>query len=183
MAISDIEPTLCTHIIYSYIGISPNDELKTNDVWDSSGYDKFNKLREKNPKVKTLLGIGISDCEELCEKFSTVTETSEQFSEKLVHFLKQHGFEGLNLIWKDPAQSDEGITTTNEKDYLDLLKILRRRFDREGMLLTAAVAGTPETAKVVYDVPKISKYFDFIGTGPNSPLSQVVSIGIQIKKP
>lgn len=64
-----------------------------------------------------------------------------------------------------------------------LLKELREVFDKEGLILTAAVAAAEFSMSLSYDVPMVSKYLDMINlmaydlhgpwdqmTGINAPL-------------
>ena len=63
--VPDIDPSLCTHVIYSFaildteeLGMKPSDiSVDTNEGWNN--YEKFvMTLRESNPAVKLILALG-----------------------------------------------------------------------------------------------------------------------------
>ncbi|GFO01584.1 chitinase, partial [Plakobranchus ocellatus] len=59
----DIDPNLCTHLIYSFAKLT-NDHLAAfewNDedtAWSTGLYTKFNNLKNQNPELKTMLAVG-----------------------------------------------------------------------------------------------------------------------------
>lgn len=57
----NINPFLCTHIIYAFAGISSKYELKPFDSYNDitqGGYRKFTSLKEYNKQLKTLIAVG-----------------------------------------------------------------------------------------------------------------------------
>lgn len=71
----------------------------------------------------------------------------------------------------------------DKEDYISLVKALHEAFQPHGYLLSAAVSAGAPTIDRAYDVPQMSKYFDFINlmsydyhggwdnvTGHNAPL-------------
>lgn len=63
--IADINPQLCTHLIYTFVGLSEDGNIRVLDSWQDlpdnygkNGFGRFNALREKNPRLKTLIAIG-----------------------------------------------------------------------------------------------------------------------------
>lgn len=68
-----INPNLCTHLIYTFAGLDLDGEMvslnPSFDI-DQEGYIQFNKLKEVNPCLKTLLAIG--GWAEGSEKYSIV---------------------------------------------------------------------------------------------------------------
>ncbi|XP_027725946.1 acidic mammalian chitinase-like, partial [Vombatus ursinus] len=55
--LDDIDPCLCTHLIYAFAAIS-NNEITTFEWTDVDLYKSFNDLKNKNRQLKTLLAIG-----------------------------------------------------------------------------------------------------------------------------
>ncbi|CAF4342241.1 unnamed protein product, partial [Adineta steineri] len=54
-----IDPFLCTHIIYAFAYINNQTFLiKTVEENDEDLYRRINALKKRNPKLKTLLGVG-----------------------------------------------------------------------------------------------------------------------------
>lgn len=57
----NINPFLCTHIIYAFAGLSSKYELKPLDSYNDitqGGYRKFTSLKEHNKQLKTLIAVG-----------------------------------------------------------------------------------------------------------------------------
>lgn len=57
----NINPFLCTHIIYAFAGLSSKFELKPFDSYNDitqGGYRKFTALKEHNKQLKTLIAVG-----------------------------------------------------------------------------------------------------------------------------
>jgi GH18 family chitinase len=53
----NIDPFLCTHIIFAYLTIESL-KVTTGEVLDETLMRRLAKLREKNPNLKLLIGIG-----------------------------------------------------------------------------------------------------------------------------
>jgi GH18 family chitinase len=55
----NVDPFLCTHVIYAFAYIdSASLIIKTIEENDEEMYRRINHLKYKNPKLKTMLGIG-----------------------------------------------------------------------------------------------------------------------------
>lgn len=62
---AQIDPNLCTHLVYSFFGIAPEGAVRILDPWldldDNYGLGnirKFNELKNINPKLKTIAAVG-----------------------------------------------------------------------------------------------------------------------------
>ncbi|KYO34247.1 hypothetical protein Y1Q_0023690 [Alligator mississippiensis] len=53
----DIDPCLCTHLLYAFAGMT-NNEIATIEWNDVTLYKSFNDLKNQNSELKTLLSIG-----------------------------------------------------------------------------------------------------------------------------
>ncbi|CAH0564615.1 unnamed protein product [Brassicogethes aeneus] len=181
----DINPSLCTHIIYAFATIKDHKLVEANEDKDPEMYERVIELREKNPDLKILLAIGgwafgSSPFKELTGN----TFRMNQFVYEAIEFLREYQFNGLDVDWEYPRGADDRVA------YVSLLKELRLAFEGEAkssgqprLLLTAAVPASFEAIAAGYDVPEISKYLDFINVmtydfhgqwertvGHNSPL-------------
>merc|ERR1711971_104189 len=59
----DIDPTLCTHIVFAFATIKDNklagsDDQDTGDAYADGTYDRITALRKRNPDIKILLAVG-----------------------------------------------------------------------------------------------------------------------------
>lgn len=189
-SVANIDPFLCTHLIYAFVGIRTNGTIKILDPWldlaDNWGLGtmrQFNDLKTVNPNLKTLVAVG--GWNEGSQTFSTVAQNAilrARFAKDAAAFCTYHGFDGLDVDWEYPGQRD-GDPTVDGENFVALLSDLKVEFSKRGLLLTAAVAAAESSASISYNIPEISKYLDFINlmtydlhgpweskTGHNAPL-------------
>lgn len=187
--ISYIDPTLCTHMIYTFVGLGHDDTVKVLDPWQDlpdeygkDGFGRFNKLRQLNPDVKTMIAIG--GWNEGSAKYSEVVANPTRratFVNSVVKFLDKYGFDGFDVDWEYPNQ--RGGKPRDKENYVTLLKELKEKFAERGYLLSAAVGAAETSASQSYNIAAMSKYLDFINlmsydlhgaweatTGINAPL-------------
>ena len=78
--VEDINPFICTHLIFTFAGLDPIDNVIVsldpyNDIYDNWGlgaYERFVALKRLNPELKTILAIG--GWNEGSEKYSKVKQ-------------------------------------------------------------------------------------------------------------
>lgn len=109
--VEDIDPFICTHIIYAFAGLNYNNEIHSLDPWndlpDNYGKDafgRFNKLKKKNEKLKTILAIG--GWNEGSIKYSNMAKSEQSrktFVKSVVNMLEKYNFDGLDLDWEYPS--------------------------------------------------------------------------------
>nr|XP_012227656.1 PREDICTED: chitinase-3-like protein 1 isoform X1 [Linepithema humile] len=187
--ISYIQPNLCTHLIYTFVGISEQGDIRVLDAWqdlpDNWGKDafgRFNKLREQSPETKTLIAIG--GWNEGSARYSAVVGNPTlraRFVQNAVDFVLKYNFDGFDLDWEYPNQ--RGGKPEDIQNFVLLTKEMKEAFQKHGLILSAAVAAAETSASLSYDIAQISKYLDFINimaydlhgawekqTGHNAPL-------------
>ncbi|XP_054720372.1 chitinase-3-like protein 1 [Uloborus diversus] len=187
--IEDIDPNLCTHLIYGFAKLGYDNKIAAYDPyldlkenWGLGAYERFNNLKKKNSHLKTLLAIG--GWNEGSTKYSNMARTASSrkvFVDSCVEFLTKYGFDGLDMDWEYPA--NRGGSQEDKKNFVLLLRDLKEAFDPRGLLLTAAVSAGESTIDSAYDIPALAKYLDLINlmaydfhggwdtvTGHNAPL-------------
>lgn len=167
----DIDPNLCTHVNYAFLGLNDDGSLQVldeeNDInqgkiglrtsWFLSlkilgGLKRVSALKEVNPDLKVLLSIGGAAAD--TGVFSTVASSPEKrdaMAKSAIEFFETYGFDGLDVDWEYPGGGD--IET-----YVELLSALKTAFEPKGYLVTVAVNSIPGEVGG-YDIAAMSKYF------------------------
>ncbi|XP_077943826.1 chitinase-3-like protein 1 isoform X3 [Gasterosteus aculeatus] len=189
--VSDIDPNLCTHLIYAFSGINDQNELVPSQSNDVQSYVSFNQLKGRNPQLKTLLAVGgLSLSGQRFSSMGASQPNRATFIQSAITLLRSNGFDGLNLDWRYPGGA--GSQPGGKQSFTLLCKELNEAFVAEGtttgrdrLLLTASVSAEKAIIDDSYDVPQVSTYLDFINvltfdfhgpwesvTGHHSPLFQ-----------
>ncbi|KAF2892426.1 hypothetical protein ILUMI_13747 [Ignelater luminosus] len=125
------------------------------------GYQKFNNLKMSNPHLKTLLAVG--GWNEGVETFSNMAssfDARQMFIQSCLQFLRQHGFDGIDLDWEYPSQ--RGGHPQDKENFTRLVQEMSAALHQFGYLLTAAVAAGKNSMALSYEVSQISRHLDFI---------------------
>ncbi|XP_037354329.2 oviduct-specific glycoprotein [Talpa occidentalis] len=185
----DLDPFLCTHLIFTFASMNNNQIIAMAASDQNVLYSEFNKLKERNRKLKTLVSIGGWDFG--TPRFTTMLATKasrKTFIDSVIPFLRTHSFDGLDLFFMYPGQ--RGSPAQDRWNFLSLIEELLFAFREEvyltgrpRLLLSAAVSGNPHIIQKAYDVRLLGIFLDFINvlsydfhgswekfTGHNSPL-------------
>ncbi|CAG0900587.1 unnamed protein product [Darwinula stevensoni] len=177
--VEQIDPTLCTHLVFGFAGLSYENKIHALDPWNElvdewgsgkDAYRRFNALKTVNPGMKTILAIG--GWNEGSTKYSQMAADPAKratFVTSCVDFLQKYGFDGLDMDWEYPANrggtpADKVSTLRPPPDanFVQLLRELKAAFRPHGLLLTAAVSAGKSTIDTAYDVPAMAESLDII---------------------
>ncbi|XP_066146266.1 acidic mammalian chitinase-like [Euwallacea fornicatus] len=165
--VENIDPELCTHITFTFLGLKEDGTLNILDAWESNedglnGFNRFVGLKTQNPNLKTLISLG--GWNEGSLKYSTVVADPvkrQTLVNSVVEFLDEHGFDGFDFDWEYPSRRDS-TNPADKENFALMLEELHNALNPKGYLLSAAVNSAKVNIDVSYDVPALSKYLDHI---------------------
>jgi len=163
--VEDIDPSLCTHLMYSFAVLDPTTHLITvHDSWldiDLGNIRKFTNLKAHHPHVKLLLALGGWNDSRLTKYSVLLADAGKRsaFVQHAVSFIREFGFDGLDLDYEYPGH--DGAATDRE-GFTALVKELKEAFNPYGWELTAAVSASKATVDKGYDVEEVCKYLDAV---------------------
>ncbi|XP_041362147.1 chitotriosidase-1-like [Gigantopelta aegis] len=152
----NIDPFLCTHMIFAFVDISPNGRdliaFNWNDVGDNGLYQRTISLKQKNPALKVLLAVGgwqigskpfipmisndynrrawVKNVIKYLRTFMALQKW-EIFSNCRDYVMNAgpHNFDGFDMDWEFPAT--RGSPPEDKYRFTTLMKELYSEFKRE----------------------------------------------------
>ncbi|CAG2053751.1 unnamed protein product [Timema podura] len=110
--IEDIDASLCTHLLYSFINLGDDGSVSPGDSYADlsdglDGYNKVNNLKNQGTGIKIMAALGGGSAGSAT--FSTVVNDASKrsaFVNNAVNFLSNYGFDGMDIDWEYPASGD-----------------------------------------------------------------------------
>ncbi len=183
--VTDIAADMLTNINYAFANISDAGECILGDKWadtqfpypgETEGGDQLGNfhqlqlLKEQNPNLQTLISIGGWTWS---SKFSDVALTDasrKKFATSCIAFMKQYGFDGIDVDWEYPTGSGNTGNIERSEDpanFILLLTELRTQLDAQGALdgahyLLTIAAGSNHNAISNVDWKAAQEQLDWI---------------------
>ncbi|WP_123042412.1 glycosyl hydrolase family 18 protein [Cohnella candidum] len=204
--VADIDASNITHINYAFANIKDG-EIVVGDPWadtdkvfpgdcESEGckhgnFNQLNRLKTVNPRLQTLISVGGWTWSKWFSDVAVSEESRTKFADSAVKFVRDWGFDGVDLDWEYPVGGglEGNINRPEDKqNYTLLLRKIREKLDAAGQadgkhyLLTIA-AGASTSFIDNTELDQISSVVDWINvmtydyhggwdtaSGINSPL-------------
>ncbi len=166
----DIPAEKLTHINYAFANISSGLKIAMGDSKvDPSNFAKLRELKKQYPHLKTLISVGGWTWSGRFSEVARTQESRSAFAQSVVAFIKEYGFDGVDIDWEYPGGGglEANVTSAQDKANFTLLMAeLRAALDAQGSLdgcgylLTFAGAAGSFYAKNV-ELDNLHKYVDF----------------------
>jgi len=167
----NINPYLCTHLIYAFGGLGKDDTIVPFDEYqdiEKGGYGRFASLKTYNKDLKTMLAIG--GWNEGSRRFSPMVEDPARrqvFIKSALRFLRQYNFDGIDLDWEYPTLRAGG-RPQDKDNYATFIEEMRQAFEseaqktgKERLLISMAVPASLEYAGQGYAIDRLDEALDF----------------------
>ncbi|CAG9819069.1 unnamed protein product [Phaedon cochleariae] len=166
---SDIDPNLCTHIVYGFAVLNGDQMIiKPHDGWadfDNKFYEKVTALRAKGIKVLIAIGGWNDSAGDKYSKLVNNPSARRRFIAHVVDFIEENNFDGLDLDWEYPTCWQVDCTkgpTSDKPAFAEFVRELHEAFQPKGWLLSSAVSPSKRVIDAGYDVSTLSRYLDWI---------------------
>jgi chitinase len=125
-----------THLNLAFAYIEPDTyEIVPMPNFGEKVYSQITNLKQKAPGLKIWISLGgwtFSDNDTSTQgvwgDLSSTPEKRTKFSKNLYKFMKQWGFDGVDLDWEYPGAPDRGGKEEDSQNYVNLLQTMSTLF-------------------------------------------------------
>lgn len=126
-----------THIPYAFAKIDPKTLTITlaDPATDRRNFEKLRQLKAKHPHLKTLISVGGWDYSGYFSDAAATSNSRKAFAQSCVAFIREHGFDGVDLDWEYPVSGGLAGNHNQPQDkqnFTLLLQTLREQLNAQG---------------------------------------------------
>jgi chitinase len=167
LQVEDIPGELLTHVNYAFIEPSLSEGCEVSDSWaalsrDGGNFAKLQRLKAEHPELMILMSVGGWSGSAAFSDIALTAERRERFATACVAFMREHGFDGIDIDWEYPVEGGEGGRPQDKENFTLLMAELRRQLDALGgeHPLTAATSASPSYVENL-DLPGLVEQLDW----------------------
>ena len=167
----DIDAAKHTHIIYAFANINKGEVTLGDAAIDPRNFAELRDLKQKSDQLKLLIAVGGWAGSKYFSDAAATEQDRKRFAESAVAFLRDHGFDGIDLDWEYPVaggRADNIRRPEDRENFTLLLQTLRAALnvasnaDGRRYLLTIAAAASEEYVANT-EPEKVAGTVDWIG--------------------
>uniref|UniRef100_A0A224YVR0 Chitinase n=1 Tax=Rhipicephalus zambeziensis TaxID=60191 RepID=A0A224YVR0_9ACAR len=165
-SIEDVPMDMCTFVVLAFVGID-NETFEIKSMIpeyeeDERKYLAFTDLKNRHLYLKTMLAVGGWDHGgEVFSNMVSRPESRAAFVESAVRWMRDHEFDGLEILWKYPGYEKRGGKPRDKHNFVLLLKELKEAFAKYPLYLTATVPLDENYLDGGYDIANMERYVDW----------------------
>jgi len=131
-----IDAALLTHVFYAFANIGPDLRITLGyPNIDLRNFSLLNTLKQANPNLKTLISVGGWTWSGSFSDAALTDDSRTAFAESCAAFIKQYGFDGVDIDWEYPVAG--GLPTNirrpeDKRNFTLMLQKLRQVLDAYG---------------------------------------------------
>ncbi len=165
-----IPATNLSTVNYAFAKIGDDLKIALGDPYiDPINFNQLKELKISYPKLKTLISIGGWNDSGKFSDASLTDASRTVFADSVVAFIKQYGFNGVDIDWEYPVSGGLPTNITRSADkqnFTLLLQKLREKLDAQGAIdgqkyLLTIAGGAGSTYVANTELIKIAGYVDY----------------------
>jgi chitinase len=124
--VSDIPADTLNYVIYAFAGVSAASEcVSVKPADDNVKFPQLIELKQQYPNLLTLISVGGASHSKYFPSAASNDTARRHFAQSCVQFMKQNGFDGIDIDWEYP-------TAGQKQGFTALLTELRRQLGAQG---------------------------------------------------
>lgn len=144
-----------THLNYAFAKIDPSTLTiaLADPAKDRQNFAALARLKKQYPHLKTLISVGGWEYSGYFSDAAATASARETFARSCVAFLREHGFDGLDLDWEYPVSgglAGNHNRPADKQNFTLLLQTLRQHLDaagaQDGKTYLLTIAGAANTS-------------------------------------
>ncbi|KAI1049556.1 hypothetical protein LB505_008067, partial [Fusarium chuoi] len=158
---------LYTHINFAFATIDPKTfEIKPDKESDIRMYKRLTELKRLDPELKVYIAVGgwtFNDPGPTASTFSDLAASlprQRAFMKSLVSFMSTYGFDGLDLDWEYPVDTDRGGRAVDFANFPKFMERLKSMMDAADKGLSITLPASYWYLRQ-FDIKKLEKTVDF----------------------